>query len=85
IRNAKAAGNEITITADLGAEAIGLAAIAAAAADSVKSISLADDSFRFENITSYRDPQFVPGAVKYGDLPGLIKTVTSLGAKVQVK
>ena len=28
--------------------------------------------FRFENLTSYRDVDFVPGAVKYGDLPGLL-------------
>ena len=28
--------------------------------------------FRFTSIKSYRDPNFVPGAVKYGDLPGLL-------------
>lgn len=28
--------------------------------------------FRFADLTSYRDPQFLPGAVKYGDLPALL-------------
>ena len=28
--------------------------------------------FRFRDIISVRDPQFVPGAVKYGDLPGML-------------
>jgi hypothetical protein len=28
--------------------------------------------FRFRNLTSYRDLNFLPGAVKYGDLPGLL-------------
>ena len=28
--------------------------------------------FRFANITNYRDPMFLPGAVKYGDVPGLL-------------
>ena len=28
--------------------------------------------FRFKNLRSYRDPNFVPGVVKYGDLPGML-------------
>lgn len=28
--------------------------------------------FRFADLTSYRHPQFLPGAVKYGDLPALL-------------
>ncbi len=28
--------------------------------------------FRFANLASYRDPNFLPGVVKYGDLPGLL-------------
>ncbi len=28
--------------------------------------------FRFVDLTSYRDVNFLPGAVKYGDLPGLL-------------
>jgi len=30
------------------------------------------DGFRFKSLTSYRDPRFLSGAVKYGDLPGLL-------------
>ena len=32
-----------------------------------------DLTFRFANLKSYRDPDFLPGAVKYGDLPALLK------------
>jgi len=28
--------------------------------------------FRFAGLTSFRDPNFLPGAVKYGDLPGML-------------
>lgn len=30
------------------------------------------DGFRFADIKSYRDPSFLPGIVKYGDLPALV-------------
>jgi dienelactone hydrolase len=36
------------------------------------------DEFRFENITSHWDPDFVPGAVKYGDVDALHKLVPKL-------
>ena len=28
--------------------------------------------FRFKDLTSWRDPLFLPGAVRYGDVPGLL-------------
>ena len=31
--------------------------------------------FRFSNIKSYRDPNFIPGAVKYADMMGLIAAI----------
>ena len=34
--------------------------------------------FRFVNVKSYRDPGFLPGAVKYGDLPGLLSLAAPL-------
>jgi hypothetical protein len=34
--------------------------------------------FRFVNVASYRDPRFLPGAVKYGDLPGLLSLAAPL-------
>ena len=30
------------------------------------------DRFRFASLTSFRDPSFLPGAVKYGDLPAML-------------
>jgi hypothetical protein len=34
---------------------------------------LEDDGFRFAEVDSYDDANFVPGSVKYGDLPTLLK------------
>ncbi len=75
IRAANGAGKKVEIVAVDGAEPIALAAIAAAEAGQVNSLRLANDDFRFADITSYRDANFAPGAVKYGDLPGLIEAV----------
>ncbi|MBA3311837.1 MAG: acetylxylan esterase [Planctomycetaceae bacterium] len=38
----------------------------------VTKLALAPGDFRFANITDIRDPNFLPGAVKYGDLPALL-------------
>jgi cephalosporin-C deacetylase-like acetyl esterase len=49
--------------------------VAAAKAIAGKSISDAvidTQGFRFTSLSSYRDPNFLPGAVKYGDVPGLL-------------
>ena len=35
-------------------------------------VAVETDGFRFSNVRSYRDVNFVPGAVKYGDLPALL-------------
>jgi hypothetical protein len=32
--------------------------------------------FRFAALKSYRDPDFLPGAIKYGDLPGILALST---------
>lgn len=34
--------------------------------------AIVTNGFRFETVRSYRDDRFVPGAVKYGDLPSLL-------------
>ncbi|MGV2341545.1 MAG UNVERIFIED_CONTAM: hypothetical protein LVR18_48770 [Planctomycetaceae bacterium] len=49
-------------------------AIAAAAVAGKQLASLAVDTqkFRFATITEIRDPNLLPGAVKYGDLPALL-------------
>ena len=54
-----------------------VAAACALAGDTVDKALIVSDGFRFENITSYRDPNFIPGAVKYGDLPGLLNLASS--------
>ncbi len=54
-----------------------VAAASALAGDAVDKSLIVSDGFRFENITSYRDPNFIPGAVKYGDLPGLLNLASS--------
>ena len=83
IEAAKKAGHSIKITAEAGTEAIALAACAACEKGTVESLTLADDRFRFAGITDWRDPGFVPGALKYGDLPGLIDAVKWLGTAVE--
>ncbi len=79
------AGGRIEIVAANGSEPIALAAVAAAEAGQVNSLRLGDDDFRFADITSYRDPNFVPGAVKYGDLPGLVEAVKSAATEVKAR
>lgn len=47
-------------------------ACAAALCDSVASVSLDTQGFRFGTVSDIRSPHFLPGAVKYGDLPGIL-------------
>ncbi|WP_162006880.1 alpha/beta hydrolase family protein [Roseimaritima sediminicola] len=54
-----------------GAEPIAAAA-AAMAGEAVDKLILERADFRFDDVRHYRDANFVPGAVKYGDLPGLL-------------
>jgi hypothetical protein len=42
------------------------------ASGSVDRAAIDTGGFRFVDLTSYRDLNFLPGAVKYGDLPGLL-------------
>lgn len=85
IKQAKEAGFFVEVNAAKGSEAVALAAIAASGYNSVSRLRMDNDKFRFADITSYRGPDFVPGAVKYGDLPGLIETVSRLGTKIELK
>ena len=85
ILGAKAAGHRVRLVAEPGMEAVALAASVVADKGTVTSVSLANDDFRFVAITDWRDPNFVPGAVKYGDLPGLVAAAKSLDVKVTVK
>ncbi|KAA5545192.1 acetylxylan esterase [Roseiconus nitratireducens] len=48
------------------------AAAAVVAASHLDAFEIHDPGFRFANVKSYADPDFVPGASKYLDLPGLL-------------
>lgn len=54
-----------------------LVAVAAMlAGDVVTRVALETDGFRFANLEDYRSAQFLPGAVKYGDLPTALALVS---------
>ncbi len=62
---------EVMVIAKGGIEPVALAALSQI--KGVKNVTLEKTKFRFANLKSYRDPNFLPGAVKYGDLPALMK------------
>jgi dienelactone hydrolase len=64
-------GDQIELVGVHGA-GLWVAAAAAQAGKSVDRVAIETEGFRFANLTSYADPQFLPGAVKYGDVPGLL-------------
>ena len=45
------------------------------AKDSIKKVVVESSDFRFSEIVDYRDPLFLPGAIKYGDLDFLIQSL----------
>ena len=49
-----------------------VAAARAITGNEVESAAIDTGGFRFTNLASYRDVNFLPGAVKYGDLPVLL-------------
>ncbi len=49
-----------------------VAAATAVAGDAVAKLAIGTGGFRFASITEIRDPRLWPGAVKYGDVPGLL-------------
>ncbi len=59
----------VVVEPDATPYAVAALALAGAAVDA----ALMDTGgFRFAGLRSWRDPQFLPGAVKYGDVPGLL-------------
>ena len=57
----------------LGKQSGALAAAAAfQAGTTIAKLAIGTEGFRFGTITDIRDPMLVPGAVRYGDTPGLI-------------
>jgi len=53
-----------------------VAAAVAMASDQIDRAVIETGGFRFADLKSYRDVRFMPGAVKYGDLPGLLSLAT---------
>ncbi len=49
-----------------------VAPAAALAGDRVARVAVDTNGYRFAQVDSYRDANFLPGAVKYGDLPALL-------------
>ena len=49
-----------------------VAAARAIAGDKIDHAAVVTDGFRFTDLSFYRDPDFMPGITKYGDLPGLL-------------
>jgi hypothetical protein len=48
------------------------AAARAQAGDAIDKAAINTDGFRFESLEKVTDPMFLPGAVKYGDVPALL-------------
>ena len=70
-RDTSEKGGEIAL---LGFDAAALwsACAAAQSGEAVSRLALGPGDFRFVEITKIRDPNLLPGAVKYGDVPGLL-------------
>lgn len=67
-----ATGRPVTLVA-LDAQSTAWAALAAASApDLVDRAAFVTDGFRFASVTSMEDAAFLPGSVKYGDLPAML-------------
>ena len=64
----------IEINADKGFEAQAIVA-SYLAGNSIKKVVVESSNFRFSEIVDYRDPLFLPGAIKYGDLDYLIQSL----------
>ncbi len=71
IRGDEHAPKHLHLIATNGAGPLGAAARAIAGSQ-IDKAAIDTQGFRFADITSYRDPNFLPGAVKYGDLPSLL-------------
>jgi hypothetical protein len=71
IKDDEHAPKRVNLVGFNGAGPIVAAARAICGAD-IDRAAVDSGGFRFESLKSYRDPQFLPGAVKYGDLPALL-------------
>ena len=71
VRSDPKAPAELTL---IGADGAGpwVAAAAARAGEAVSRVIVDTQGFRFADLKSYLDPDFLPGALKYGDLPAIL-------------
>jgi dienelactone hydrolase len=74
-------GKTLSIQAGKGMEPQAIVA-AYLAGPAVAGVTMGKSGFRFASVRDYRDPRFLPGAVKYGDLTWLKQ---SLGKKLAVR
>ena len=68
----------IRVEADADIAPVALAALAVAG-EGVDEAAVGGGRFAFANLKTYRDPNFLPGAVKYGDIKALRRLVTAQG------
>ncbi len=57
---------------ELNGGGVWVGAMCAVANNSVNAVAMDTGGFRFGHLLDYRDPNFLPGGAKYGDLPGMI-------------
>jgi dienelactone hydrolase len=69
---ARSRGAEEVVLVGFDEAAAWCAAACAQSDGAVNRLAVGTGGFRFGNITDVRDPNLVPGAVKYGDLPGTL-------------
>jgi len=70
-KNHSAAPESISLVG-LGGAALYAAAAAVQAGDAISKLAISTNGYRFGTITDIRDPLLLPGAVRYGDVPGLL-------------
>ena len=72
VKNHEPAPKRIDLVALDGMGPIAAFAAAQTPADVVQRVVLDTQHFRFGKLKSFRDPDFLPGGAKYGDLPGVL-------------
>jgi hypothetical protein len=75
----------ISLKASEGAGAWALLARAMLPAEAIKLTEVDLAGFSFEQVTSPQDPNLLPGALKYGDVQGLVSLAAGQGAYIEVR
>lgn len=72
VKNHERKPERITIVSLDGAGPIAIAAAALAPQGVINKLAVNTSGFRFGKLLDYRDPNFLPGGAKYGDLPAML-------------